>query len=216
MTRLRIHGTYPSRVYRVLWAAGELGLDYEQVPTNFNDDTSKCSSYLAVNPNGKVPAIEDGDFQLWESMAINLYLAKKYGVGGLYPTSLEGEALAWQWSFWAVNELEQLIIALAVPRVFFPSARDPRAEQEAERALVRPLRVLNQALSNQHYLLGTDFTIADLNVAGIMTPLHLASIDLSAVPTLATWLSRCLGRPAALAVSAKRSASAGELHDGAR
>ena len=83
MDKLRIHGTYPSRVYRVLWLANELGLDYEQVPTRFWDGSTKTPEFLAINPNGRVPAIEDGAFRLWESLAINLYLAKKHGAASI-------------------------------------------------------------------------------------------------------------------------------------
>jgi glutathione S-transferase len=86
-----------SRAYRALWMANELGLDYENVPINVADGSAKTPKYLAVNPNGRIPAIDDNGFKLWESMAINLYLAKKHGV--LLPKTMEGAAEAIQWSF---------------------------------------------------------------------------------------------------------------------
>ena len=67
----------------------------------------------AVNPNSRVPSLKDGDFNLWESMAINLCLAKKYGAG-LYPEGLEGEARVWQWSFWAVTRVEAPLLTLLI------------------------------------------------------------------------------------------------------
>lgn len=76
MSRLKIYGILMSRAFRVLWMANELELDYENVPIHFADSSSKTPEYLAINPNGKIPAIEDGGLKLWESMAINLYLAK--------------------------------------------------------------------------------------------------------------------------------------------
>ncbi|HEV2302443.1 MAG TPA: glutathione S-transferase N-terminal domain-containing protein, partial [Stellaceae bacterium] len=86
MSALRIYGVARSRAFRTLWMAGELGLDYEQVPVDLGE--TRSPAYLAVNPNGHIPAIDDEGFILWESMAINLYLAKKYGSGAaeLYPS----------------------------------------------------------------------------------------------------------------------------------
>src|SRR5438067_12198896 len=91
MSDLKIYGIAASRAFRTLWMALELGLDYEQVQVGFGEDGVKSAAFLAINPNGRVPAIKDGDFVLWESMAINLYLAKKHG-HGLYPGDLQGEA----------------------------------------------------------------------------------------------------------------------------
>ena len=88
MSNLKIYGVPLSRAYRALWMANELGLDYENVPINFADGSAKTSEYLAVNPNGRMPAIDDNGFKLWESMAINLYLAKKHG-GVSLPKTME-------------------------------------------------------------------------------------------------------------------------------
>ena len=93
MGNLKIYGVAGSRAYRVLWMANELGLDYEHVPVHFGDGSCKTPEYLAINPNARIPAIDDDGFKLWESMAINLYLAKKHDQG-LWPKSLEGEAQA--------------------------------------------------------------------------------------------------------------------------
>ena len=106
MSDLKIYGVPLSRAYRALWMANELGLDYENVPIHFADGSAKTPDYLAVNPNGRIPAIDDNGFKLWESMAINLYLAKKHG-SGLLPKTMENEAHAIQWSFWAMTEVEK-------------------------------------------------------------------------------------------------------------
>jgi glutathione S-transferase len=204
MAGLRIHGTYPSRVFRVLWTANELGLDYEQVMTRFWDESVQTPEYLAINPNGRVPAIEDGDFRLWESLAINLYLAKKHG-GGLYPATLQGEALAWQWSLCALGTLEPPVLALTVNRFFLEGAeRDLAAEAQAARDLAGPLGVLDRHLAASPHLLGEAFSVADLNVAGVLTPLHLAKVGLEDAPYVAGWLARCLQRPAAVTTLANR------------
>src|SRR5262249_52407897 len=103
MSRLRIFGIARTRAFRALWIAKELGLDYEHVPIESGAMGARKAEYLAVNPNGRLPAIEDDGFVLWESLAITLYLAKKHSVGGLYPADLHDEAKCWQWSLWALN-----------------------------------------------------------------------------------------------------------------
>jgi len=74
---LKIYGTAMSRASRALWAAEELGLKYEHVPVGFADGGTRKPEYLKINPNGHVPALEDGAVTLCESIAINLYLAEK-------------------------------------------------------------------------------------------------------------------------------------------
>src|SRR6266571_8430592 len=88
MSNLKVYGVPGSRAYRVLWMVNELGLDYEHVPVHFGDGSARTPEYLAVNPNARIPAIDDAGFKLWESMAINLYLAKKHDKG-FWPKTLE-------------------------------------------------------------------------------------------------------------------------------
>jgi glutathione S-transferase len=180
--------------------AKELGLDYDNIQTNFADGGTRTPDYLRINPNGQVPAIDDGGFVLWESMAINLYLAKKYGAGTLYPPRLEDEARAWQWSFWGMTEIERPVLAAMFNRALLPEEkRDAALADESERQLQAPLKVLDGAVSSSPYLLGEAFTVADLNVASILSWARPARIDLGGVPKMADWLKRCADRPAARA-----------------
>ena len=196
---LKIYGIPRSRTFRTLWMAKELGLDYENIATD-NMGGSRQLEFLAINPNGRIPAIDDGGFRLWESMAINLYLAKKYSGGNLYPARLEDEAHAWQWSFWAMTEIERSVLTALFNRALFPEdKRDAAAADEAERQLQQPLKVLDGAVSKTAYLLGDSFTVADLNVASILSWARPARIDLAAVPKMADWFKRCADRPAARA-----------------
>ncbi|HVH75459.1 MAG TPA: glutathione S-transferase family protein [Stellaceae bacterium] len=200
MSALKIYGVARSRAFRTLWMAGELGLDWEHVPVDLGE--TRSPSYLKINPNGHIPAIDDGGFVLWESMAINLYLAKKYGSGadGLYPSRLEDEARTWQWSFWGMAEVERPLLTALFNRAIYPEEkRDAAAAAAAEKSLAAPFAVLDGALAESPYLLGARFTVADLNVAGILTWVRPAAIDLSAAPRLASWLKACLDRPAARA-----------------
>ncbi len=94
---LRIYGIARTRAFRALWIAMELGLDYEHLPIEIGDAGARAPEFLKLNPNGRLPFIDDDGFVLYESLAITLYLAKKHSNGKLYPTALEDEARAWQW-----------------------------------------------------------------------------------------------------------------------
>jgi glutathione S-transferase len=197
---LKIYGVARSRAFRTLWMAKELGIDYEHVKVDFATGETRTLEHLALNPNGHVPVIDDDGFILWESMAINLYLAKKFGAGGLYPSRLQDEARAWQWSFWGMTELERPVLTALFNRAILPeSQRDAAAADAAEKALAQPFVVLQGMLSGSPYLLGDQFTVADLNVASILAWARPAQIDFSAVPKVAEWLRVCAERPAARA-----------------
>jgi glutathione S-transferase len=199
MAKLKIYGIPRSRAFRALWLAKELGIDYDNVLIGASGE-SREASFLAINPNGHVPTIDDGGFILWESMAINLYLAKKHGLGTLYPTGLEDEARAWQWSFWAITEIERPVLTAMFNRAILPeNKRDTAAADAAEKELQHPLRVLDGALTKTPYLVGDDFTVADLNVASVLSWARPARIDFAPFPNAADWLSRCALRPAAKA-----------------
>jgi len=197
---LKIYGVARSRASRVLWMAKELGLDYEHVKVDFATGETRTPAHLALNPNGHVPVIDDDGLILWESMAINLYLAKKYGAGGIYPSRLEDEARAWQWSFWGVTEVERPVLTAMMNRAIYPeSQRDLAAADAAEKTLVQPLGVLDGVLARTAHLLGGQFTVADLNVASILAWARPARIDMSAFPKVGEWLKNCAERPAASA-----------------
>jgi glutathione S-transferase len=152
---LKIYGVARSRAFRTLWMAKELGLDYEHVKVDFATGETRTPEHLALNPNGHVPVIDDDGFILWESMAINLYLAKKYGAGGFYPSRLQDEARAWQWSFWGMTELERPVLTVLFNRAILPeSQRDAAAADAAEKTLAQPFAVLQGVLSGSAYLLG--------------------------------------------------------------
>ena len=115
---MKLYGVPGSRALRSIWAAEETGVDYEFVSTHFIED-SKKPDYLALNPNGRIPTLVDGDLVLFESMAINLYLAKAHG-GDLYPSDDADEARAIQWSFWGMTELEPVLMQMVLHKVMLP------------------------------------------------------------------------------------------------
>jgi glutathione S-transferase len=204
MSNLRIYGVARTRAFRALWIAKELGLDYEHIPIDIGDAGARSPDYLAINPNGRLPAIDDGGFGLWESLAITLYLAKKHG--RFYPTTLEGEAKAWQWTLWSVQEVDRGVNIWSLHAVRLPPEdRDPQRRAEALKVLEAPFKVLDGALAGRLYLLGDDFTVADLNVSAVIS--RAIDMDLSATPRIGEWLKRCLERPAAREARALRDAA---------
>ena len=106
------------------------------------------------------------------------------------------KARAWQWSLWAVTEVDRGVNIWSLHAVRLPpEERDAAKRAEALKVLVAPFKVLDAAVSAQPYLLGNDFTVADLNVAAVIS--RAIEMDLSATPKLKSWLTRCLDRPAA-------------------
>jgi glutathione S-transferase len=189
-----------TRANRCSWMLKEIGIDYVNEPLSFRPGAEKPAAFLALNPNGKCPTLKDGDFVLYESLAINLYLAKRYG-GALGPQSPEEEALMMQWSFWVATEVEKpLLLTAAIRRLFEP--RQP-AEEElaiAMKRLSRHFSALDLHLQGRSFLSGDRFTAADLNVAAVMHFIPLAEIDISTFPAMKRWLEACLDRPAAIDV----------------
>ena len=189
---LTIYGIPQSRALRVLWLAKELGIDYKNVPIT-NTGGSREPEFLKINPNGHIPAIEDDGVVLCESLAIKLYLSKKYG-GDLQPKNIADEGRALQWSFWAVTEAEGPALTLLMKRMN-PATPDSEVAA-ATTKLGAALKVLDGALAGKEYLLGSSFSIADLNVAAVLAWLQMAKFDLTPYPNVGAWLGRGLGRPA--------------------
>lgn len=193
---LQLYGNPRSRAMRCLWMLEEVGKPYQLVEKTTRADDLQTAEYLRLNPNARIPTLVDGDLVLWESMAINLYLAQKYD-GPMHCAGPEVLGLAAQWSFWAVLEVEHLLLNFLEHRTLLAEfARDPSATERNELLLKKPLGVLNDALAARGYLAGHSFTVADLNVAGILMWGKMARMDLSAYPELTRWLDACLARPA--------------------
>jgi glutathione S-transferase len=199
---LRIHGSARSRALRTLWMVGELGLPYEHNDLLPRSPGTRTPEYLALNPNARVPTIEDDGFVLSESMAINLYLAKKHN-SPLYPKDPRDEALCWQWSLWETDRLDRQIVNYANHHMVLPEAERKPAVAEAAWAEMAPaLEVLEGALARSGWLVGGAFSIADLNVAAALY--RGLTLDLGRWPRVTAWLRACWDRPAAKLARAMR------------
>jgi glutathione S-transferase len=196
MANLKVYGVPQSRAARTLWMVEECGVPYELVSTHFAKDT-KTDAYKAINPNSRVPAIDDDGVIVWESMAINLYLAKKYG-GDLAPKNLADEAHAIQWSFWVMTEIEKpLLNALFARTGMMGMAKDEAQAMKYFDEIRKPLAVLNAHLAKNEYILGSRFTVADLNVACVLNWATAGRFSLADYPKVEAWLGTCAARPAA-------------------
>ena len=190
---VKLYGSSMSRAGRSLWALEEAGVKFEHVLV---PETRK-PEYLKINPNGHVPALDDNGTILWESMAINLYVAEKYGKAPLWPSTVEGHGACYQWSLWCMTEVETPMIDAVMHRVMLPAdQRDEKVAVAALEKLKAPLKVLDDHLQKSDYLLGKEFTIADLNVASVLSIAQYIQLDLSPTPTAQKWLQKCLERPA--------------------
>ena len=195
MSKLKLYGIANSRALRSLWAIEECEVEYEHVPTSFMEE-AKTEDYLAINPNGKIPTLVDDDLILFESMAINLYLARRYATS-LYPSDQAKQALVLQWSVWAISEIEPPQMEMVIDMFMTPQEkRSGNTRDRAERKLERPLAVLDKHLAEKKWLVGDNFSIGDLNVAAVMQLLKLVKFDYSSFSHVKKWADSCYARPA--------------------
>jgi len=192
---IRVFGAPPNRTHRVLWMLREGDIDYELVRLHSEEEIAASADLARYNPNRKVPTLVDGDVAVWDSLAINLYLSDRYDL--LRPEGPAGVAHAVQWSLFAQTDLDPPLLAVAKGSVASEAERDVAAERRAREALARPLAALDRVLDDRDQLVGTTFSVADLNVAAVLVVAVPIGIDLGPYPHLHAWLRSCLGRPAA-------------------
>ena len=213
---LTIYGVHRSRAARAIWLANELGVSFAHVPVvqryrlSAEAATSalhtRSPDFLKVNPNGHIPTIEDDGLVLSESLAINLYLAKKHG-GPLAPADLAEDALMTMWALWVATEVEpHALLVLNHRQAKPPQERDAHAADAAISALRAPFGVLETTLGTSGYIVGGRFTVADINTAEVFRYAMPAPELFEAAPGVTTWLSACHARPAFQAMWAKREA----------
>lgn len=214
---LKIYGVYRSRAARVYWLVRELGIPFESIPViqaNRLDDplsdaaplNTRSPDFLAVNPMGQIPSIDDDGLILHESLAINLYLARKHG-GPLWAGNPEEEAHIVAWTLWGASSLEPsaVRIVLTLDRRGEATAAGGAAIAEAVETLRRPFAVLDRHLQQSAYLIGDRFTVADLNVAEILRYAMSQTALFDAAPNVKAWLQRCQSRAAFVDTMAARA-----------
>ena len=215
---LKIYGVLRSRASRNVWLAKEAGLAFEHVPViqaNRLKDPAAADAPLntsspafrAINPNGLIPTLDDDGLILNESLAINLYLAKRYG-GALGPQDVREDGLMTMWTVWAVTECEPRTIEILYHRVEYPKGeRNPAIADAAVVALERPFGVLEAALGEGGgYVVGRRFTVVDINLAEVFRYAQPAPELFARHPHVKAWIDACQARPAFKAMMAQRMA----------
>ncbi|MDO9417213.1 glutathione S-transferase family protein [Pararhizobium sp.] len=218
---LTIYGVYRSRASRNYWMAGELGLEVISVPViqarmladPLADGArlnTKSPAFLAVNPMGLIPSIDDDGLVMHESLAINLYLARKYG-GPLSGRDAGEEGLMTMWTLWAATEVEPDAVAIILTYDVGAEVTvdGQKTINESTKGLVKAFAVLDAHLAKTGHVVGDRFTVADLNLAEVFRYTMTQAALFDAAPNVRAWLARCQERPAFKGMMAKRGLEVG-------
>jgi glutathione S-transferase len=198
MQMIKLYGQYMSRAQRCLWTLEEIGVEYEHVKTDQGAGESRTPEFLKLNPNGHVPTMQDGDFILWESMAICQYLAKKYDDGNLWPSDPEQQGLTMQWPLWAAWEIEPFVVNYLRHAMVYPEdKRRPELVEEALAVIPNALKVLDGALAGKEYLVGNKFSVTDINISTVLLLVDIyKQLGVEEYGNIMAWLDRVSARPA--------------------
>jgi glutathione S-transferase len=157
-----------SNVQKVMWALAELDIANERIDVGGAFGRNKDPEYLAMNPNGLVPTLQDGDFLLWESNSVVRYLAREYGAGKLEPKDPKTRAIASQWMDWQLS-----VAGPAISPVFWglirtpPEKRDPAAIAAGKTKTTDAMKILDARLGKTAYVASDAFSMGDIPI-GIM------------------------------------------------
>jgi glutathione S-transferase len=187
-----------SNVQKVMWAIGELELPHQRIDVGGAFGKNKEPPYLAMNPNGLVPTLEEEDgFTLWESNSIVRYLAAKHGSRTLEPADLKTRALAHKWMDWQLS-----VMGPAITPVFWglirtpPEKRDANAIAAGKARTIEAAQILDRQLGKTKYLAGDAFSYGDIPV-GIMIYRYMQLIpERPSTPQLDRWYAAISSRPA--------------------
>lgn len=208
---ITLYGVLRSRASRNVWLMHEAGLAFRHVPViqvyrpaSAPILNTRSPEFLAINPNAQVPTLVDGDLVLHESLAINLYLARRYG-GALGPADPAEDGLMGMWALWAATAVEPHSLQILYNRAGKPpEERDEALAVASIEALRAPFAVLNGALAATGFLVGGRFTVADINTAEIVRYALPATELFEAAPHVRAWMTACHARPAFKRMMAER------------
>lgn len=196
---LRIWGrTNSVNVQKVMWTVAELGLEHERIDAGGAFGRLDTAEYGRLNPNRRVPVLEDGATVVWESNAIVRYLAAQYGAGtgGLWPADPGRRARADQWMDWQVSTLQPVMHPIFWGLIRTPEAqRDLAGIEAATRAIAPLFRLLDDHLAQQAFVAGDELTIGDIPLGCAAWRYLNLPIDRPALPRLARWMERLEERP---------------------
>ncbi len=187
---INIYGSPKSSAGRCFWCLEEAGVEYETRSIDFSAGEHKSEAFLQINPNGKVPALQDGDFVIWESLAISNYIADAYKPE-LLGSSPQERGQVSQWSIWSVADLQVPMIQAFIQLVFVPEPRrDADIIAKAFEKIPPMLATLENSLSDKAFLVADRFTLADLNCAFVVGICDDIKFDLSEYSNINQWRAR--------------------------
>jgi len=195
---LKIWGRADSyNLQKVMWCVAELGIAHRRIDAGGAFGVTDRPGYLAMNPNGRVPTIDDDGFVLWESNAIVRYLAARHGTGTLCPADPRARADADRWMTWQSatvgRNMRGLIHALFNPP---PDRRDPAAAAPLVEIALGHWAILDAHLGDRAYVTGDDFTMGDIPIGAYAFRWFAMDLERPAMPALEAWYGR-LGERAA-------------------
>ncbi|HEV2625757.1 MAG TPA: glutathione S-transferase family protein [Xanthobacteraceae bacterium] len=187
-----------SNVQKVMWAIGEIGLPHQRIDVGGAFGKNREPAYLAMNPNGLVPTLEEEDgFLLWESNTIVRYLAAKHKAGGLEPADLRTRALASKWMDWQLAVASPAIFACFWGLIRTPAdKRDHTAIEESKKKTTVAMTMLDQQLAKTRYLAGDDFSYGDIPVGIIAYRYRQLVPERPPLANFERWYGAISSRPA--------------------
>jgi len=188
-----------SNVQALMWCIAELGLDYVRHDIGHKFGGNNTPEFLAMNPNGTIPVIQDGENKpLWETGAILRYLATRYGDTTFWPEDISARAQIDKWAEWAkINITINFTMPIFWPMVrTAPQERDLTAVNKATIALGHYLQIAEQQLSQHDFLCGNNFTLADIQFGHILYRYYDLAIDRPLLPAVKRYYDRLVTRPA--------------------
>ena len=186
-----------SNVIAVMWAIGELGLDYKRHNVGGTFGALDSPEYLAINPNHFVPTIQDGELVMWESNAIVRYLSAQYGQGALWPQDPAARARSDQWMEWTKATLYGKFMP-----IFFGMIRTPAQNRDQSKidagiaATNQAMAILEQQLGANRYVGGETLTMGDIPLGTVLYRYFNLDIERPSLPNIEAWYLRLCQRPA--------------------
>lgn len=197
--RLYVH-RLSANALKAMITAQHCGLDLELIDIDLGGGEQHSDAYLAINPNGRVPALVDGEFILWESNAIMQYLAAKAGCTSLWPDDRQGRADIARWQFWDVAQLGPAVRPFYREYLFKPMLGRGKPDNEvlasAETQLLNCAEVMEGVLTSQPYLTGRAPTLADISLAATLIYAEPARLPLSGFAAIQDWRQQVSAMPA--------------------
>jgi glutathione S-transferase len=195
---LKIWGRINSvNVQKVVWTAEELGVAYQRVDAGMKFGIVDEPEYRGMNPNGRIPTIEDDGLVLWESNAIVRYLAAKYGEGQLWPVKPEARADADRWMDWCVTTIAPVITPLFQGLIRTPpEQRNTKGIDEARNKMEELAAILDAQLAPKPFIAGDTLTMGDIPIGCFMHRWYALPMERPSLVNLAAWYQRLGERPA--------------------